>query len=340
MQYYIEYTLGIRGNGGKKADKGTITHKILEVCALAKKAIQEGKETYQDEEIGEVITNNYDPKYLKQISLKVYNYYTNKFDYHVWEKKDFKDCFNWAWKALHHKGGMFDPRNRDIVDAEPHFDFEIKEDWAKFDYPKHDLKGYLSLKGTIDLISDMGDGVYEVLDWKTGMRKDWATDKEKTQENLFYDPQLRLYHYAVKRLYPHVHTFLITIYYINTGGPFTILLQDSDLEDTEKIIKTRFEAIRDTEMPTQVKTKYPHKKWKCTKFCDAGMNSFEEMGSNIVSIDEFRFGKIRSRGEKMSICDQVQHMIKEKGIDWVTDNYIHPDHSHGRYGSGGGKIQD
>ena len=33
-------------------------------------------------------------------------------------------------------------------------------------------------------------------------------------------------------------------------------------------------------------------------------------------------------------------MIKRNGIEWVTENYIDPEHTHGRYGQGGGKIQD
>ena len=48
MQYYMEYTLGWRGNSGKKADKGTIVHKVLELAALCKKALQEGHKTFED----------------------------------------------------------------------------------------------------------------------------------------------------------------------------------------------------------------------------------------------------------------------------------------------------
>ena len=43
MQYYMEYTLGWRGSSNKKADKGTIVHKALEICAVAKKGLQESK---------------------------------------------------------------------------------------------------------------------------------------------------------------------------------------------------------------------------------------------------------------------------------------------------------
>ena len=76
MQFYMEYTLGLRGLGGKKADKGTITHKILEITALCKKAAQDGIKVIDDEDIGEVFTDNYDPEYLNSIGTRVYEYYT------------------------------------------------------------------------------------------------------------------------------------------------------------------------------------------------------------------------------------------------------------------------
>ena len=343
MQFYSEYILGLRGQGGKKADKGTITHKILEITALCKKAAQEGKKIIDDEDIGEVFTDNYEPEYLNSIGARVYEHYTNMFNYHTgknaWTKKDFEDCLSWAWKALKFRDGMYDPRKRDVVDAEPHFDFEIDKPWAKYNYEEHGLSGNLQLKGTIDLIADVGDGVYEVIDWKTGQRKDWATGKEYTQENLFYNPQLRLYHYACKHMYPDVHTFLMTIYFINTGGPFTVHYQDSDLEETESIIRDRFEKIRDTEEPKTIPEINPKQGFFCKYICHCGKTTFED-SPNVVPITEKRPGQRTKYGETMTKCEQLRYMIKKNGIDWVTRNYFHPDHTHGRYGSGGGKVQD
>jgi hypothetical protein len=33
-------------------------------------------------------------------------------------------------------------------------------------------------------------------------------------------------------------------------------------------------------------------------------------------------------------------MIKLKGIDWVTKHYMAPGYTVGKYGQGGGKVQD
>lgn len=319
MQYYMEYTLGWRGNSGKKADKGTIVHKILEISALAKKGLQNGRKTFTDSQIGRVQTSNYNASYLNKIIDKVYEYYTSRTPHHEWVPLDLKHCRKWVWKIFDDHEGIFDPKNRLVVDAEPHFDFEIEEDWAKYDYTLDDgtqLEGNLSLKGTIDLITDVGDDTYEVIDWKTGRRLDWATGKEKTPAKLQKDPQLRMYHLAVKKLYPHVKSFLITIHFMNDGGPFTLHFQDSDVAETLEMIKAKFEVIKNTTSPQQIFT------WKCSKLCPAGKTTYEN-----TSIEPM----YNSFGGCSNKCDQTMSAIKENGIEWVTQNYMSPDHAIGKY---------
>ena len=142
------------------------------------------------------------------------------------------------------------------------------------------------MKGTIDLVTDLGDGVYEVVDWKTGRRLDWATGEQKTQANLFTDAQLRIYHYAVKHMFPDVSTFLISIYFINDGGVFTLHFQDKDLKDTEEMLKQKFEFIKNTDDPKIIRHIDPKQSWKCTKLCHQGMTTFED--THVASIKEHR----------------------------------------------------
>lgn len=319
MQYYHEYALGWRGNSGKKADKGTIVHKILELAALCKKAVQDGHKTFKDSEIGEIETSNYDPEYLDSIIDKVYEYYTSRTGHHDWKPLDLKHCRKWVWKIFNDDDGLFDPKNRLVVDAEPHFDFEVEEDWAKYSYTLDDgsvLEGNLSLKGTIDLITDIGDDTYEVIDWKTGRRLDWATGKEKTPAKLQNDPQLRMYHLAVKKMYPHVKAFLITIHFMNDGGPFTLHFQDSDIPETLEMIKAKFEVIKKTDLPQQKKS------WKCSKLCNAGKSTYEDTDVEVM---------YNIFGAPLTKCEQTYSMIKDQGIEWVTQNCTSPDHAIGKY---------
>ena len=309
QQYFCEYVLGRRGVGGIKADKGTIVHKVMEALAVAKKAKQEGKKLVEDNVCGKIFTNFCD---INELTEKVYKYYSEAFDYHNWKEKDLKDCKDWVWKAIQLNDGMFDPRKRNIVDAEPHFDFEIDEDWANFEYEigGETVKGKLSMKGTIDLITKVDDGVYEIIDWKTGKRLDWATGQVKTFEKLMDDPQLRIYHYAACQLYPDVKQIMITINFINDGGPFTICFSKEDLEKTKKMLRKKFEEIKSTKIPRLKKS------WKCTKICHQGKTTFE--GTDISPLT--RDGKI------MTKCEQVEYEIQKKGIDLVTLEYAAPEH--------------
>ena len=82
---------------------------------------------------------------------------------------------NLVWKALQYNDGQFDPRTRNVVASEPHFDLVIEEDWAKYDFELPDgekISGNLAIKGTIDLVTETEDGIIEVIDWKTGRRLD------------------------------------------------------------------------------------------------------------------------------------------------------------------------
>ena len=73
------------------------------------------------------------------------------------------------------------------------------------------------------------DSYYQVLDYKSGKRLNWATGREKTYEDLCSDKQLLLYFYALKNMYPN-HDFYTSIYYVNDGGIFDIVFSDEDYE--------------------------------------------------------------------------------------------------------------
>ena len=308
---------------GQKADKGTICHKVLEILAVMKKAEQDGQSTINDDLIGELDINNYN---LDIIIEKVYSYYTLNAQHHKWSPKDHKDCKSWVYKAIEFNNGMFDPRNRNILCPEQHFDFEIKKPWAKYNYDignGEKLEGNLALKGTIDLITLVNDSTIEIIDWKTGRRLDWATGEEKTQEKLEKDPQLKIYHYAIKHLYPHIENIIFSIYFINDGGPFSICFHDSDLKSTEDMLRQKFEAIKSTKKPRL------NKSWMCSKLCHFGKTTFE--GTHIQPIEEYRDGQVCRVGQTMTKCEQIKHDLDLYGIDTTMGLYKNKNHSFGSY---------
>jgi hypothetical protein len=322
QQYFIEYVLGWRGPSGQKADKGTIVHKVLELLAVIKKAQQDNLLSIDDDIVGKVSSKNYD---IDDLFNKVYVYYTTNNSHHKWTDKDRKDCRNWVQKTLEFNNGMFDPRNRDIVCPEQRFDIVIDKPWAKysFDTPEGKLEGNLALKGTVDLITKIDDNFYEIIDWKTGRRLDWATGKEKTQEKLENDPQLMIYHYAISRLYPEIENIMVTINFINDGGPFSICFQKKDLLRTELMLRNKFEKIKANKKPQL------HKSWMCSKLCHFGKSTFDNTA--IAPLEEYRDGQVTPKGAIMTKCEQIHHDVQIHGMGEVINQYKHPNHSFGFY---------
>ena len=322
QQYFLEYVLGWRGPSNQKADKGTIVHKVLEILAFIKKAQQDKLESIEDDIAGNINVNDYDLDTIKEI---VFDHYSEANPHHKWVDKDRSDCYNWVNKTITFNNGMFDPRNRDIVCPEQRFDFIIDKPWAKynFDTPDGKLDGYLGLKGTVDLITRLDDKTFEIIDWKTGKRLDWATGKEKTQEKLENDPQLRIYHYAIQTLYPEIDHIMVTINFINDGGPFSVIFDKHDLAKTEDMIRAKFEKIKSVKKPSL------HKSWMCSKLCHFGKTTFEN--TNITPLIEYRDGQVCKVDNFMTKCEQVKHDIELKGMQEVVRDYKNSNHSFGFY---------
>lgn len=312
----------MKSPSGIKADKGTICHKVLEILAYIKLTEQNHQTIYDDDVVGQIDINNYD---LDRIIDQVYAYYTSQFKHHEWSPKDLKDCRLWVNKALTDHGGIFDPRHRNILQPEQHFDIVINQPWADYRYETKDglLEGKLAIKGTIDLITSVNENTIEIVDWKTGRRLDWATGEEKTLAKLQNDPQLRIYHYAVTNLYPHIEHIIFTINFINDGGAFSVCYDKSDLDKTESMIKKKFETIKKTQVPQLSKS------WKCTKLCHFGKTTFHD--SHVLPILEYRDGQLCSKDTFMTKCEQIKHDIELKGMRSVVDEYTIPGYTVGKY---------
>lgn len=170
QQYFIEYVLGHKAPAGKAASKGTMTHKCLEILALSKKAIQDGLNQFEDEELGEICFEDINSnEYVDSIISKTWNFYKDKMGIE-WVKKDEKDIYKWTWEAITYNNGCFDPRKKEIFWPEFQFDITFPHKWAEYYFinPIDDciLYGQLALKGTIDLITKVNNDTYEVTDYK------------------------------------------------------------------------------------------------------------------------------------------------------------------------------
>lgn len=317
MQYFITYVLGHTSASGKKAQLGTIVHKVMECLASCKKHLQDNPDEkslfISDDALGKI---NFTPKTLftKGFVFKLldqsYEYYTSNCT-HNYIPKDKKFCRELTDSALNYNNGQFDPRNRKIIDAEPRFDIPINKDWAKFKYTINgqEVEGQLAIKGTIDLVTEIEDGIIEVIDWKTGKRKNWATGEEKTYEKLIDDPQLLLYNYAISQLYPNYEQSIMSIFFIRDGGPFSMCFDKSDQERFLGMLEKRFTEIKNNTKPTPCSAN--RTSFKCTKLCD--------------------FYKKTWPGTNVSMCEHVEEHLKTFGHDATVEKCTKDGHNIGYY---------
>jgi hypothetical protein len=221
---------------------------------------------------------------------------------------------------------MFDPRNRNIFSSEGHFDIQIDKEWANYEYdlPEGKIKGKLGIKGTIDLIVRENKDTLEIIDLKTGKRKDWATGEEKTLAKLYKDPQLRIYHYAISKMYPQYEHIIVTINFINDGGPFSVCFSKDDLAETEDMLRVKFETIKRCKKPKLSKS------WRCKKFCYFGKNTFVGHPT-ILPIIEYRDGQVCENGSPMTMCEQIRHDINLMGMNDTIKKYQPKDYSVAHY---------
>lgn len=324
QRFFLEYILGWRGPSNKKADKGTIVHKVMEILANSKKAQQDGLPYFIDDETKVEYSSDVMSLDIEVVTRNVYDYYTKLFTHHEWKPIDFKDCIKWSHASLKY----LDHRKRKIVQAETPFDFELKYDWAKYRYDINGeiLEGYLSLKGTIDLIMEVRPGFYEILDFKTGQRLNWATGQRKEYEDFQKDPQLKIYHLAASTIFD-VDQVMATILYVRDGGPFSVCFENGEIVDTLKMIRKKFELIRDTELPELNKT------WKCKKLCHFGKNTFQ--GTHVLPIVEERTNQVTPRGECMTMCEQTHYVHKHRDLNPIIKNMTASGHQIGFYKSPG-----
>jgi hypothetical protein len=214
-------------------------------------------------------------------------------------------------------GGMWNPMNRDVVAPEQYFDIPIDEPWAKYKYtlPNGEpLEGTFSIKGTVDLLTRISDDTFEYIDWKTGLRLDWATGEVKDYAKLRKDPQLRMYHYAISKLYPEIKYVIMTICFIQDGevvkstrakkgipnrGVFSMPYGPEDIPKTLQMLKNRYQTIRACTVPKKRVT------WKCKAFCAYGRRNWinKDGTDSGITMCEFLHGEIKKKGLNQAILE-------------------------------------
>ncbi len=318
FQYFLEYSLGWRAPSGKAADIGTISHKVCELLAKQNLAIKKGLGGFEDDELNRYVSVE---ETLTNLIEMAWEYYVNgPAKHHTWTKPDKKKVYGNIYDFTTYQNGSYNPLNLNIIEVEKYFDIEITEPWAKYEYENEKgemITGNLAIKGTMDLVTHDSDKVLQYIDWKTGRRYDWAKEKEKDLDDLYNDFQIRLYHYALNKLYPQYSLYCMSFFYNNYGGPFHCLFDNGEHEKVMTMLKNRYLTIKKNTNPKR------HLSWKCSKLCHFGKTKDKD--------SKFYKG---SDPDKM-ICTKIFEELQEIGLEKLTKKYGGLEKA-SAYGSGGG----
>lgn len=306
-----EYVLNIKPPTIPSAARGNVAHKIWQLLAMQKRAMQDGLEEFDSEDFGILKIVDCTPQLFLDLSYKYYVEITPEVK---WTDADYKECKKLMDDGLAFGGGAYNPLNHTVVAPEQRFSIKLEEEWASYDYELNGqkLKGQLILNGTIDLLCELSRSplIWELIDLKSGAKRSWSKNQDKDFKSLQTDGQLLFYYFALRKLYPQVEQIVISIFYIK-HGPTTMYYGDKEYKLAEQMIKDKFEKIK--------KIKHPRLNidWRCKKFC--------------------YFGKTLQEGTNKTICEHLKSEVKEKGIQKVTEEYVKDAAVFSRYGAGGGR---
>lgn len=299
MKYTFEYLFGFPGKSGAKALMGTIFHKAQELRAQASKAIKDKEDSFIDDNFDKVLVKDaVNIDWAHKIS---FDYYAAKNPDLEMGPKQFKDTKQWIIDT-NNNYPQYDPLNLNVIKTEQFFDIEINEPWAKYEgvVKGKEVSGQLRIRGTMDLIVQLSDDTYELVDYKSGsMRSDFATGEEKDLTYMENDVQLLLYNKALKTLWPDKH-WILTLFYIRVGGMFSVIGDDEMLGRADNMIKKMYSQITECDAPLQLD---PYNRdWRCKHLCP--------------------FSKSDSYTRGQSICQHYKQKIGRKGLQAVQDEVI------------------
>jgi hypothetical protein len=281
MQYALQYIMNLRSASGKKATLGTIVHLVLEILANAKKTNHH------------LLIDRYtDYRYLLKIVVDRFKREEPSLE---WTDADWDFCIEQIEAVLN---SPFNPLKLNIIQTEKRFQIPIQ--LPGFDYEYYDLltnertRGWIELRGTIDLLFEENPETLHILDYKTGQRKCWTTGCVKDFDYLSSDDfQLRMYDLASTILYPQYRCILLTIFFTRDGGPFTVSFDSNDRKETYQLLKQHISSVKSNSLPSRIKEVKSSQRWKCKYTCSFGSRNDNEF----------------------DMCDKIYNYMLNHGLD-------------------------
>lgn len=307
-RFFLNYNLGIEFDAGDKAKMGTIVHKAMELMGRKQLCRQNGEASFTDEDLGKTFLAD-EMNTTLALDLAWAQYSPSLDDP---SPTNYKFCAKQIVNIYTWNNGAFTPEKRDIVALETFFDLELP--WATYDYELQGEKfqGNVHLRGTIDCVTRLPDGTLEVIDYKTGTRKDLKSDKVLGYDELKNKIQTRVYHYALSRVF-NLTDLMFTYAWTRDGGPITLFLTKEDLEESEEVLRRLWVEIQHNDKPKLFKN------WFCRYVCPYAKHSHEKSGLSLCEHYEREVYRIGA----------LETIKRDANLDKTT-----------RYGSAGGKREE
>lgn len=306
QQYFLTYVLGLPRKSNKKADKGTIAHKVYECLAKTKLEIQNNPNkkfvNIKDDAIGEVkdikVEDFLKPYLLSNKEVETIN--STRLNKNVY----IGDChLNYG----HVRYGV-ELVEKFIKICYDYYTSNSEHDWKPVDFKDCTnwvWMGLDELNGSFD--PRRKNIVMPELSFDIEVKKDWAkyiVNNEEhylrlkgtidlvtsLDENTLEIQDLKtgsrldwatgevktfkklcndkqlMLYYYVARQLFPGKNIILTIHFVRDGGPFSICFDDYDIPRIEKMIRDNFEDIKQNKLP---KLRDPSQKdFVCNRLCD------------------------------------------------------------------------
>lgn len=284
FRFFLEYCIGFEGAAGEKAAWGSCIHNSSEILSKCRKT---GHDKLKDK-----YTN---PDYVMRIC---FNKFKKTYPQFAWSEKDYKFCRAQLQSIL---DSRWNPLKLKILDIEKQFEIEIKKPGCNYEYINEMTgeteSGYLKLRGTIDLVTELDEDTIEIIDWKSGQRTNWIGGGPKEYDDFLKDIQLRVYDLATNIIYKKYKYRILTIFFTRDGGPFSVSFSEEDLKNTVDVLRRKFNEVLNTKMPKRLRddrTRYKEN-FKCRFICMAG-EKFKDKDGNLL-------------------CDKYYSILKNEGME-------------------------
>lgn len=301
--FYLSAILGLPDDPNPKTICGSIVHHVLEIMARAKK---NGHYLINDKYIN--------PNYLLKICWVKYVRENPKLEF-TQEHYDFcKEMLTQVLKTA------YNPLKQKIVAAEAFFELNMNDKGFQYKYKNHvdgsPKEGNLMVRGIIDLVIELDEDTIEIVDYKTGQRKDWNTGKKKQLEDFYKDTALNTYDLAAQRLFPQYKNRIITLIYIRDGGPYSISMDSRHNKAAIDTLRKSYRNILFDENVERLKDQpNSNSYYKCNKMCSFGTTKIDGKSLCDILYKEFNAGgKLKSTPVLYEITSERRSLNKRSSL--------------------------